>query len=300
MYSVLPSLCTSAASGRGPVGSCDRCNGYTAWASDDGWLAWARPRFGGRWYFCAFSCVFGCVSKRDLVFTTIRAQVVVISCGGNAQALSWTPRSWRTLWECCQSTLVDGLRRRGPAGPPRLPAQLTCSCAAGGCSLLFDEEGTLRLRPPPVRVPGCSSRSRSKHEECCAWTTPAVVSRWSRSAGQRGRMAGRHSPSAATHQGLLERSALPMRLRGRVIGALSLPSEHSALPIAHEEICAARSAGGRCDDRDHGKPRARGREGVGSSAPGRAEQLRGDRAGQGERRPRVDNALISPGFVPSP
>ncbi len=107
--------------------------------------------------------------------------------------------------------------------------------------LLSDEEGTLRVASASSEGARLLELFQIQHQEgpcldCFRSGQPVrtdrldtEVSRWPTFA------------SAATDQGFVGVLALPMRLRGRVIGALSLLSEHSALPIAHEEIPLAQA-----------------------------------------------------------
>ena len=102
--------------------------------------------------------------------------------------------------------------------------------------LLCDESGTLRVASASSEGARLLELFQIQHQEgpcldCFRSGQPVrterldtEVTRWPTFAAK------------ATDQGFVGVLALPMRLRGRVIGALNLLSEHSAPPIAPEEI----------------------------------------------------------------
>jgi GAF domain-containing protein len=107
--------------------------------------------------------------------------------------------------------------------------------------LLSDEAGTLRVATASSEGARLLELFQIQHQEgpcldCFRSGKPVrterldtEVTRWPTFA------------SAATDQGFVGVLALPMRLRGQVIGALNLLSEHSAPPIAVEEIPLAQA-----------------------------------------------------------
>lgn len=107
--------------------------------------------------------------------------------------------------------------------------------------LLSDEDGVLRVASASSESARLLELFQIQHQEgpsldCVRSGTPVRTERLDTEAT--------HWPtfaSAAMEQGFVGVLALPMRLRGQVIGALNLLSEHSGLPIAQEEIPLAQA-----------------------------------------------------------
>jgi GAF domain-containing protein len=107
--------------------------------------------------------------------------------------------------------------------------------------LLADEEGTLRVASASSEGARLLELFQIQHQEgpcldCFRSGQPVRTERLDTEETRWPTFA-----SAATDQGFVGVLALPMRLRGRVIGALNLLSEHSAPPIAADEIPLAQA-----------------------------------------------------------
>ena len=107
--------------------------------------------------------------------------------------------------------------------------------------LLADEEGALRVASASSEGARLLELFQIQHQEgpcldCFLSGQPVRTERLDHEATRWPTFA-----SAATDQGFVGVLALPMRLRGRVIGALNLLSEHSAPPIAADEIPLAQA-----------------------------------------------------------
>ncbi len=107
--------------------------------------------------------------------------------------------------------------------------------------LLADEAGTLRVASASSEGARLLELFQIQHQEgpcldCFRSGQPVQTARLDTEMTRWPTFA-----AAATDQGFVGVLALPMRLRGRVIGALNLLSEHSAPPIAPEEIPLAQA-----------------------------------------------------------
>lgn len=107
--------------------------------------------------------------------------------------------------------------------------------------LLADEEGALRVASASSEGARLLELFQIQHQEgpcldCFLSGQPVRTERLDHEATR-----WPSFTSAATDQGFVGVLALPMRLRGRVIGALNLLSEHSAPPIAADEIPLAQA-----------------------------------------------------------
>jgi len=107
--------------------------------------------------------------------------------------------------------------------------------------LLSDERGTLRVASASSEGARLLELFQIQHQEgpcldCFRSGRPVSTQRLDTEATRWPTFA-----SAATAQGFVAVLALPMRLRGQVIGALNLLSEHSAPPIDPEEIPLAQA-----------------------------------------------------------
>jgi GAF domain-containing protein len=107
--------------------------------------------------------------------------------------------------------------------------------------LLSDDRGTLRVASASSEGARHLELFQIQHQEgpcldCFRSGRPVSTQRLDTEATRWPTFA-----ASATAQGFVSGLALPMRLRGQVIGALNLLSEHSAPPIAAEEIPLAQA-----------------------------------------------------------
>lgn len=107
--------------------------------------------------------------------------------------------------------------------------------------LLSDEDGVLRVASASSEGARLLALFQIQHQEgpcldCFRSGRPVRTERLDREVTRWPTFA-----TAARKQGFVGVVALPMRLRGQVIGALNLLSEHSSLPIAPDEIPVAQA-----------------------------------------------------------